>query len=592
MPERTVLDFYRHEVDAPRGEHYAHWTPDRRRVLTTHQFFDRTSGLAAALDELGVGRGDRVLLMSDNRPEWHMVDLATLSLGAVDVPIYGTPTADQIAYQARDSGAVAAVVETPEQTAALLGVRARCPDLRHMIQIEGPTDHGVASFDELVRGGEGSDAEAAFWDRATTVDPDDLMTIIYTSGTTGEPKGVMLSHRNMVENVLYSAHRVPVLREDLVLEFLPLCHVLERMVGYIYMWKETSKAYCSVYHVGDLLADIRPTMFVGVPRFYEKAMQKIADTVAAAPATKRALFSWAVEIGTEVARLRLGGRPPSRMLEARHRVADQLVLSKVRAGLGGRLRACLSGGAELPLHVNEFFHALGVTLVEGYGLTETSPVISVNGFGPGENRLGTVGRPLDNLETRLDEEGELLVKGPSVMQGYWNKPEATAEVFTEDGFFCTGDIAEIDDGGFLLIVDRKKDLIVTAGGKNVAPQPAETWLKRSPLVETAVLIGDRRPYIIALIAPVFDELERWAASNDATYADHEELVSLPGVIRLYQELIDTINAPLARYEQIKKVSVLPTGLTIEGNHLTPTLKVKRRVVEQQFADIIERLYRM
>ncbi|MGD8440439.1 MAG: long-chain fatty acid--CoA ligase [Holophagae bacterium] len=591
MPERTVLDFYRHEVDAPRGEHYAHWTPTGRRVLTTHQFFDRTSGLAAALAELGVGRGDRVMLLSDNRPEWHMVDLAVLSLGAVDVPVYSTLTEDQIAYQAADSGAVAAVVETREQMAAFLAVRKRCPELRHLIQIEGDTDHGVQHFDELANGESNGDTEAAFWDGAAAVRPEDLMTIIYTSGTTGEPKGVMLSHDNIVQNALYSARRAPVLREDLALEFLPLCHVAERTFGYIYMWKEVSKAYCSAHVVGELLSTIKPTLFFGVPRVYEKVMQKIVDAVADAPPAKRALFNWALETGNQASRLRLAGRDIPFGLAARHALADRLVLSKVRAGLGGRLRFCISGGAALPLFVNEFFHSLGIFIIEGYGLTETSPIVTANGLDPAETRLGTIGKPLENLEIKLDQDGELLVRGPSVMSGYWNKPEQTAEAFTEDGFLRTGDIAEIDDDGFVLIIDRKKDLIVTAGGKNVAPQPIESDLKKNRYIDAAVLIGDRRPYVAALVSPSFEHLERWATRQKIEFTDHAELAAHPEVRKLFDDAVAKVNASLARYEQIKRFHVLPAALSIEGGQLTPTLKVKRRVVEQQFADVIDRLYR-
>ncbi len=590
MPESTVLDFYRNEISSPRGEHYAHWTPEGRRVLSTRQFFNRTAALANALAELGVATGDRVMLLSDNRPEWHMVDIATLSLGAVDAPIYGTLTPEQITYQLKDSGAKIVVAENPEQMAKFTSIRKKCRGVEHLIQIEGPCDKGVISFDEVVEAEMGGDHEAAFWDRANRVQPGDLMTIIYTSGTTGEPKGVMLTHENLVQNVLHSAHRIPVTREDLTLEFLPLCHVLERMVGYICMWKETSKAYCSVYHVGDLLSEIKPTLFAGVPRFYEKVMQKVTDKVATASAVKRGLFNWALDLGKERSRLSLSGQDLGAMLGAQHALADKLVLSKVREGLGGRLRFCVSGGAELPLFVNEFFHALGVYMVEGYGLTETSPVIAVNGANPDEIRLGTVGQPLDNVEIKLAKDGELLVRGPSIMSGYWNKPEQTAEVFTEDGFFTTGDIAEIDDDGFLLIVDRKKDLIVTAGGKNVAPQPIESHLKKSPYIETAVLIGDRRPYIIVLISPSFEDLERWAKKHKITYADHHDLAAQPEVEALFEEVITGANASLARYEQIKKTHVLPIALSIEDGQLTPTLKVKRRVVEQQFADVIDDLY--
>jgi len=314
------------------------------------------------------------------------------------------------------------------------------------------------------------------------------------------------------------------------------------------------------------------------------------DKATSSSAVKRRLFQWALRTGTEHSRQRLAGTEPGRALNARHALADTLVLSKIREALGGRLRFCASGGAALPLFVNEFFHALGIYLIEGYGLTETSPIVTANGPEPGSIRLGTIGKPLDDVEVRLEKDGELLVKGPNVMTGYWNKPEQTAEVFTEDGFFRTGDIAEIDDDGFVLIVDRKKDLIVTAGGKNVAPQPIESDLKKSPYIETAVLIGDRRPYIIALISPSFDDLERWAKQNKVEWADHGELVAHPGVTELMEEAVATVNGGLARYEQIKKIRVLPTALSVEGGQLTPTLKVKRRVVEQQFADTITRLY--
>jgi long-chain acyl-CoA synthetase len=590
MAERTILDFYRHDFEAARQQHYRHFLPDGVRTLSTEQFFMRTASVSAALAELGIGTGDRVMLLSDNRPEWHQVDLATLALGGVDVPIYSTLTPDQIAYQAVDSGATVAIVENREQMAKFLRIRERCPQLRHLVQIEGECEHGVLSYDDLIRGASAADLESRFWTSAKQVDPHALMTIIYTSGTTGEPKGVMLTHDNLVQNTLHSAHRVPVRRDDLALEFLPLCHVLERMVSYIYMWRATSKAYCSVHHVGDLISQIQPTLMAGVPRFYEKVQQKILDTAANAPTVKRALFKWALDVGMEASRTRLAGRVPSGALAIRHNVADRLVLSKIRGALGGRLRYCLSGGAELPMFVAEFFHAVGVPILEGYGLTETSPVIGVNGAAPGELRLGTVGKPLENLEVKLASDGELLVKGPSVMRGYWNKPAQTAEVFDADGFFATGDIAEIDDDGFLLIVDRKKDLIVTAGGKNVAPQPIESELKRSPFVDAAVLIGDRRPYIVALFSPNFEELERWAKANGVDTSDVYTMVRNPAVERLFADAVDGVNASLARYEQVKKFRVLPVALTIDDGHLTPTMKVKRRVISDEFADVIDDLY--
>jgi long-chain acyl-CoA synthetase len=391
--------------------------------------------------------------------------------------------------------------------------------------------------------------------------------------------------------VLQTVRRATIGRSDLTLEFLPLCHVLERMASYCYMFRATSKTYCSVQHVGELIGTIRPTIFVGVPRIYEKVQQKILDSVAASSGVKRALFHWALGIGREVAYDRIAGRPVGGLLAARYRVADRLVLSKVRAALGGRLRFCLCGGAELPMHVAEFFHSLGIWVSEGYGLTETSPVISVNGVEPGTLRIGATGRPLENVEVRLADDGELQVRGPSVMMGYWNKPEATADVLDDDGWFATGDIAEIDDDGFLLIVDRKKDLIVTAGGKNVAPQPIESALKRSPYVDVAVLIGDRRPYITTLISPNFEELERWASARGIAAADRTDLIAQQQVRDLFREAVDATNSGLARYEQIKRFRLLPVTLSIDDGHLTPTLKVKRRVIEQEFAPLIDEMYR-
>jgi len=586
----NILDLYRHDTEKPRSRHYVHYRLDGRSTFSTEDFFQQTAALAQALSDHGIGSGDRVMLASGNRPEWHMADLAILDTGAADVPVYGTLTPEQIAYQARDSGARIAIVEDSEQMNKFLEVRDQCPDLELLIQIEEDGETGVTSWDDMLTAGSLSSAEANFWDRARKIKASDLMTLIYTSGTTGEPKGVMLTHDNLIQNVLASADRIPVTSRDLALEFLPLCHVLERMVGYIYMWRSTLRAYCSVYEVGDLVKAIRPTLFAGVPRFYEKVQQKIMTKVAGASSTKRSLFLWALDVGREMSRRQITGAPIGSFLQARHRLADRLVLSKVREGLGGRLRYAISGGAELPMHVNEFFHALGIRIMEGYGLTETSPVIAVNGAGPFELRLGTVGRPLDNLELKIAEDGELCVRGPSVMKGYWNKPDATAEVFDEDGFFHTGDIADIDDGGFVLIIDRKKDLIVTAGGKNIAPQPIESHIKKSPFIESVVLIGDRRPYVVALISPTVEEVERWAEEHEIEADDFAALIEHPEIRQLFEDAVEKANASLARYEQIKKFRVLPEPLSIESGHLTPTLKVKRRVVEKDFAGLIESMY--
>ena len=589
MTDRTVLDIYRHEVEAPRAEHYAHWTPAGRRVLSTEDFFAKTCALADALVELGVAAGDRVLLLSDNRPEWHMVDLAVLDLGAIDVPVYLTLTAAQLAYQVNDSGAGVAVAENPTLMAKLLEIRAECPSLRHLIQIEGDRAGGILEFEALAAGEDGG-AEGRFWDRAATVDDQKLATIIYTSGTTGEPKGVMLSHHNLVQNATFTNRRLSGDRTDLALEFLPLCHTAERLAGYCYMQHSMSKAYCTVEHVGGLFARIAPTIFFAAPRVYEKVYQKVVERVEASSPVKRSLFHWALGVGGEANDCRIAGDAPGFILALKHGFADRLVLAKIRGSLGGRVRACITGAAELPKYVADFFHALGVPMVDAYGLTETAPVAVIGSIEPGKIRRGWVGRALDNLEVKLAEDGEVLVKGPSVMMGYWNKPEQTADAFDPEGFLLTGDIGEMDEDGYLRIIDRKKDIIVTSGGKNVAPQPIESRLKQSQLVDVAILIGERRNFISALISPDFVELKRWALEQDVPFDTITDLLQRPEVSTLFQEVVDTVNAELARYEQIREFRLLPETLTVDGGFLTPTLKVKRPVVNERFADVIEGIY--
>ncbi|NOZ95635.1 MAG: long-chain fatty acid--CoA ligase [Acidobacteria bacterium] len=587
MSEKTILDLYRHEYEHPRPDHYTHATLEGSRTLSTEEFFSKTAALAEALGKLGVTHGDRFILLSDNRPEWHMVDLALADLGAISVPVYGNLTPTQLEYQANDSGAMGVITDSAEQMAKFLEVRGSCPDLKHFIQMDGEPADGVLSLDEVVSGSEDPGNGDRFWERATRVTEDDLLTLIYTSGTTGDPKGVMLTHRNLVQNVMASSERAILKGEYHALEFLPLCHVFERMIGYLYMYRGLKKTYCSVYIVGDLVADIAPNVFAAVPRFYEKVYDKIHGMVSTAPAIRRALFNWAVEQGRKAYPKRLAGGKPGGLF---YSLADSLVLSKIRGALGGQVVVCVSGGAPLPQYVAEFFHSIGVNIIEGYGLTETSPVIAVAGMGPGENKLGTVGRPISNVKAKIAPDGELVVKGPSVMKGYWNKPEKTAEVFDEEGFFHTGDIAVIDEDGFLKITDRKKDLIVTAGGKNVAPQPIESTLKSAPFVDNVVLIGDRRKYIVALFSPNTEEIERWATEQGIAYEAVEDLYQHPKILAELQKIVDATNKGLARYEQVKKFAVLPMMLSVEGGHLTPTLKVKRRVVEKEFADTIEALY--
>jgi long-chain acyl-CoA synthetase len=589
MTDRTLLDLYRHELDDPRPDHYLHYRPAGTRSYGTLDFFRRATGLADALEGLGVTAGDRVVVLCDTRPEWHMIDIAVLDLGAVNVPIYGTLTPEQVAYQLQDSGARVALAEDAEQAAKFLEVRDRCPDLVHLLQLEGERTAGVLGIEDLMCTQKDGAGER-FWERAARIDDDDLATIVYTSGTTGDPKGVMLSHRNIVTNVREALGRVDLSPDELGLECLPLCHMIERVAGFMYMSMGASRAYCSVHHVGAMMGEIRPAVFAVVPRLLEKVHAAVTARANSASAVQRSLFHWAIAAGTEVARRRLAGREVGAGLAIKHRIADRLVLAKVRGALGGSLRVVFCGGAAVPMYVHEFFQAIGVPVQEAWGLTETSPIITMNGPTADTLRLGSVGRALPSYEMRVADDGELLARGPSVFKGYWNKPEQTAEVFDDEGFFHTGDIGTIDDEGFVFITDRKKDLIVTAGGKNIAPQPVESRLKQSTLVENAVLIGDGRPFVVALLAPDPEGVAAWAREHGRDVSDLAAALAHPDLKSRYTEVVEEVNAGLARFEQIKEFRVLPRAFTIDGGELTPTMKVRRRVVAEAYADLIEAMY--
>jgi len=558
-----------------------------RRAFSTGEFFRNTVSLAGALEELGVRRGDRVMLLCGTRPEWHMVDIAILALGAVNAPIYDTLTPAQIGHQLRDSGAVVAITETAEQMDRILQVREACPALRHLVQLEGERAPGILALGELMDRGTGGDDR--FWDHAGRVRPDDLATIVYTSGTTGEPKGVMLTHGNIVTNAREALERIDLSQVHLGLEFLPLCHMIERIAGYLFMSHGVSRAYCSVFHVGELIREIAPSAFAAVPRVLEKVQAAVETRAAEASAPRRALFHWALEVGWEAAGHRMEGRTPSTGLGLRHRLAERLVLSKIRAAMGGRLRAVFCGGAALPIHVHRFFQALGLPVQEAWGLTETSPIITLNGHLPGDLKVGSVGRPLPSYDFRVAPDGELLVRGPSVFAGYWRKPEATAEVFDDEGFFRTGDIGKVDGDGFVFITGRKKELIITAGGKNVAPQPIENALKSSPLIENAVLVGDGFPFVAALISTDPGGVAAWASESGKDPSD-PALLEDPALVAEIGAVVAEVNLTLARSEQVKRFAILPEPLSVEGGELTPTLKVRRRVVGQKYSELIASLY--
>jgi long-chain acyl-CoA synthetase len=570
------------------------------QTWSTRQFVDRVRHLAAGLLDLGIGAGDRVAIMSESRPEWVMADLAILSIGGVTVPIYPTLGSPQARYVLDDSGARLAVVSDAVQARKIQDVRHLLPHLEIVILIEsGGAGHqlkasgaSIVDLGEIEARGQARLSDpavaASLEQRAAGVAPDALATLIYTSGTTGEPKGVMLSHGNIVSNV----HAIePVLRkgpEDVALSFLPLSHSFERTVIYSYLSDGVTIVFAE--NLETLPRDLpaaAPTLMTAVPRVFEKLHARIHETVRQGPALRRRIFEWAFRTGLARVRADQEGGGPAAPAGWRHRLADRLVFSKIRARLGGRVKTLVSGSAPLPKPIAEFFAAAGLPILEGYGLTETSPVLTANR--PDGPRFGTVGQAVEGVELRIAEDGEILARGPNVMQGYWRKPEATAEALA-GGWFHTGDVGVLSADGYLTITDRKKDLLVTSGGKKVAPQPIEHGLKANPLVAEAVLVGDGRRFPAALIVPAFPVLEQRLHALGRPEGDRETLVRRPDVIALYQEIVDALNHDLAQYEQIKKIALLPTEFSIAGGELTPTLKVKRRVIEVQWRGVIEGLY--
>lgn len=545
------------------------------REITWSELQTQVEEIALGLLDLGVEPGDRVAILSENRPEWAVADLAILTLGAATVPIYATLTGPEAERILRHSGARVLFVSDPEMMEKVIGCQESLK-LKLILfdapyRVSGPRIWWLGELKGLGRTA-APPARGEMSRRMDQLGPDAVASIIYTSGTTGEPKGVMLTHANFLSNCEAIHQIVPIGDSDSLLSFLPLSHVFERMAGYYFpLSVGATIAYAETLEtVADNLLEIRPTVITGVPRFYEKIHERIQTAVRSAPASKRALFRWAVETGRKRAERIFQNRPVPPWLALQHRLADRLVLHKLRERMGGRLRFCVSGGAPLSKSLGEFFYAAGILILEGYGLTETSPVICVNR--PDRFRFGTVGVPLPGVEVRIAEDGEILTRGPHVMKGYFENPEATAEAIDPDGWFHTGDIGRLDAEGFLAITDRKKDLIKTSGGKMVAPQSLEAQLKADSLIADCVVIGDRRKYLTALVVPK----PEWAARPDAA--------------ALIWERVQRINQKLASFEQIKKITVLAEPFSQVGGELTPTLKVKRRVIAERYAAQIEAMY--
>jgi len=557
--------------------------------ISTAELVDRVRRLSKALLELGVERGDRVALMAENGPHWPTVDFATLCAGAVLVPVYPTLLPDQSSYIAGNCGAKVVIAETAAHLEGFLANIDKLPDVRHFVLIKGTSsDPRVITLDKLIEKGAGADA-AEFEARARAVQPDDLATFIYTSGTTGTPKGVMLTHRNIASNVSSGLSVLGLDRKFVVLSFLPLSHSFERTVDYCYFLEGCTIAYAeSVALVSQNMAEVKPHVFVSVPRVYEKVYSKVQEGVAAGSPIKQKLFAWAVGVGRKALPYRLKRRKPPGLLGIQLGLADKLVFSKIKARLGGRFEFAISGGAPLARDIAEFFWGAGLPIYEGYGLSETSPVISVN---TREHvKMGAVGQPIPGVEVRIAEDGEILSKGPNIMKGYWGMEKETAEVIDSEGWFHTGDIGEVDSEGFLRITDRKKELIINAYGKNVAPAPIENTLKGSRFIGQAVVIGDRRKFLAALLVPDFEALKPWAEKQGIGVADNEKLIADPKVRELIGKEVTAVNANLAGFEKIVAWELLPNEFTLETGEITPTLKVKRRVINQKYGNVIDRLY--
>ncbi len=573
----------------PRAQMFRH-ADSSWESISSAELLRRVAGLSMALVELGVKPGDRVGLFCANRPEWHTADLAINGSGGVTVPIYFNESPDRMTYILKHSGAHVIVVCGAEQLHKLMQCRAQLPDLEHVIvaDAEGDVPADCLRYETLIASS--GDAEiAAYRMRASQVLPGQLCTIIYTSGTTGEPKGVMLTHNNLSSNVTDSCATFDFQpASDVALSFLPLAHVYGRMLDYIYLFNGVAVAYVeAVDLVLQALLEIHPTVIAAVPRFFEKIYARLMEQGSKATGVKRKLFDWAIDVARRAAPWRAAGKPASPPLRLQWAIADKLVYNKIRAGMGGKLRMVFSGGAPLSKDLAEFFWSVGIPIYQGYGLTETSPILTTN---YPANRVGSSGKPIPNVLIRIAEDGEILAKGPCVMQGYYKNTDATREVVTPDGWFHTGDIGYLDSDNYLFITDRKKDLIKTAGGKFVAPQPIENALKTSPYILNAMIVGDQRRFVVAVIVPNAATVSAKAAEQGIRFGSHEEMAAHPAVRSLIEGEVKRLTAHLAQWETIKRFALLPEDFTFDNGSLTFTLKLKRRVVEQKYREVIGNLY--
>ncbi|MFZ0738387.1 MAG: long-chain fatty acid--CoA ligase [Candidatus Acidiferrales bacterium] len=558
--------------------------------IPASEMLRRVAGLAKALVVLGVKPGDRVALLAPNCPEWHVTDFAVQGIGAVDVPLYFNESPDRIVYILNDSGAKIVIAAGEMQTQRLVSCRDRVPALEHVIAVSPPAGFGgeILRYETLIA--TAGDADIAEYRRtASAVTSDQLATIIYTSGTTGEPKGVMLTHANLTSNALDAAQSHEFRTTDVALSVLPLSHVYERTMDYGYIFHGVPIAYVEqIDTISQALLEVQPTVVAAVPRFFEKMYANILDKGRQNTGVRRKIFDWAMRVAQRSLPWRAYGREVSGSTKLEWRIADKLVYSKIRAGLGGRVRVFASGGAPLSVELAEFFASVNIPIYQGYGLTETSPVVSANV--PGANKVGTVGRPIPHVEVKIAEDGEILVRGNCVMQGYYRKPDQTREAFTSDGWLRSGDIGHLDADGYLVVTDRKKELLKTAAGKFVAPQPIENRLKSSPLIANAIVVGDRRKFVSVLLVPNFAALEAKAREDGQTIGSAVAAISDAWVRTVIGDEVERLTADFAQYEKPKRFALIAEDFTAANGELTYTLKLKRRIIEQRYRDVIDDLY--
>lgn len=587
----TLAQLFLHTIKSfPKADLMLYKEAGEYKPISTEEFGDWVICLSLGLRELGLNKGDKLALLAENSPEWVMTDLASLCLGSITVPIYTSLVPEQIKYIVNDSDTKVVVCSDLSIWEKVKSVKDKMKNVEYFLIMGDEAPEGTVLLSEVIeKGKKVKEKDPGLFEKsALEIKPNDTASIIYTSGTTGTPKGVILSHSNFISNSKSTSDIIKFTSDDYVLSFLPLSHVLERMVTFTYLYKGCSIAYAeSVETVAENLLEIRPHIMVSVPRVFEKIYAKVMDTVLEGSALKKKIFFWGVKVGKEFSQKKLDKKKISKWLELKRKIAHKLVFSKIISKTGGRVRFFVSGGAPLSKDIAEFFYGIGLVILEGYGLTETSPVIAVNTFE--ELRFGSVGKPIPGVEVKIADDGEILTRGPNLMKGYYKKEEETNEAIKQ-GWFYTGDIGHLDEDNFLYITDRKKDIIVTAGGKNVAPQIIENQLKTNPFISNAVVIGDRKKFVSALVVPEFEKLEGYAKASNIEYTSRKDLIENEKINNFMMSEIDRYSANFASYERVKRIVLLDRDFEIEKGELTPSLKVRRNIVEDKYKDVIDKLY--